>query len=404
MVKHLHQLSRIEEAINKAQSRWTLCWIGEDQSKKLAMLTNDLRGKVSTTGDGKKISSGFSYWGIGPTIAWNRACNDPFYMVMKESIETFPDRLAQLLPHIGQQNYHYVSLGVGTGHKDRHILNELHKICSDLCYFPVDMSLEMLRIGTQEATIGIPIEPCKVLLIQIDFSIAKNVEESRHLLDRIVGDEPILFSLLGNTLANFDRDVTFFKTIAKLLRPQDRLMLEVASTDTLSDNAVQEATEEYARSKAFKEFVTSALLQNTNLHVYTEDVSFVGLIEPDRAIQIKALYHNRTGSSTNIMLPDRSEIDFPVEDTIRLYLTRKYTNHGINALVDECGFSPLAQKQSMFSSAHGSFNFGMTVMLLQSKSSKRWESTAIRPSLPDQTLAERLNNALTDRDGKLEII
>src|SRR5215469_9037463 len=99
MMNHWHLLSKIEEAINNARSGWTLCLIGEDPSKNLATLTNDLRGKVSTTGDGKKISSGFSYWGIGPTLAWNNACNDPFYMVMKESIETFPDRFTQILPH-----------------------------------------------------------------------------------------------------------------------------------------------------------------------------------------------------------------------------------------------------------------------------------------------------------------
>src|SRR5215469_278120 len=114
-------MGEIENAMSKVGLGWTLCLVGEDQSKKLATLTNNLRGKVSTTGDGKKISSGFSYWGIGPTLAWMLACNDPFYMVMKESIETFPDRFVQILRHI-QENYHYVSLGVGTGQKDREIL------------------------------------------------------------------------------------------------------------------------------------------------------------------------------------------------------------------------------------------------------------------------------------------
>jgi len=196
--------------------------------------------------------------------------------------------------------------------------------------------------------------------------------------------------------------MTCLKTIAKLLRPQDRLILEVAYTNTLSDNAVQEATEEYARSKAFKEFATSALLQNTNLFIGIEDVSFVGLIEPGRAIQIKALYHNKTGSSTKILLPDRSEIDFPVEDTIRLYLTRKYTSHGIDTLVDKCGFLLLAEKQSMFSSAHGHVKFGMAVMLLQNKVSNR--CTSAFTGLPDQSLAETVNRAITDRGVNFEIV
>ena len=397
-------MGKIEDVMNNAEFGWTLCLIGEDQSNKLATLTNDLRGKVSATGDGKKISSGFSYWGIGPTLAWTRACTDPFYMVMKESIETFPGRFTQLLRHnIGRRNYHHASLGVGTGHKDRQILTELYKIHPQLFYFPVDMSPEMLRIGTQEAVKGIPIERCKVLPIQNDFSLVRNVEQTRRLLNQIVEDEPILFSLLGNTLANFESDITVLKTIAKLLRPQDRLMLEVAHTSIISVDAVQEAMEEYSRSRAFKEFVTSALLQNTNLCIGIEDVSFAGLIEPDRAIQIKVLYRNQTGSSTKILLPDRSEIAFPLEDTIRLYLTRKYTSHGVDALLDECGLFPLAQELSMFSSAHSSYNFGMSVMLLQPslyKISERWDSAFISYGSPDQPFAEKLNKALTDRGVK----
>jgi L-histidine Nalpha-methyltransferase len=400
MTQFLHRPDWMENVLNTIPPRWAIILVGEEQSRQLAALTHELRGRISTTGDGKKISSGFSYWGIGPTIAWTHACNDPFYLVMKESIETFPYRFTRIFRHIEQQHYHYVSLGVGTGHKDREILTELSKTHPGLFYFPIDMSSEMLIKGMQEALKGIPIESSNALPIQIDFSIVRNVEEIRHLLNEIVGDEPILFSLLGNTLANFEGDATLLKTVARLLRPQDRLMLEVAYTDMLSIDAVQEAIEEYSRSRAFKEFVTSALLQNTNLYIGTEDVSFAGSIDSDRALQIKVLYQNKTGSSTKILLPDRSEIDFPVEDTIRLYLTRKYTNQGIKALLDECGFLPLAQELSTFSSTYSSYNFGMSAMLLKlapPKTASRWESAFISYGSPDQAFAEKLNRALTER-------
>lgn len=400
MIQFLHQPDWMEDVLKKIPSRWAIILVGEEQSRQLASLTHELRGRISTTGDGKKISSGFSYWGIGPTIAWTHACNDPFYLVMKESIETFPHRFTRIFQHLEQQHYHYVSLGVGTGHKDRQILVELYKTHPELSYFPVDMSSEMLIIGTQEAVKGIPINHSKVLPVQIDFSTSRNVEEIRYLLHQMVGDEPILFSLLGNTLANFEADAMLLKTLARLLRPQDCLILEVAYTDTLSDDAVQEAIEEYSRSRAFKEFVTSALLQNTNLYIGTEDVSFAGSIDADRAIQIKVLYQNKTGSSTKIVLPDRSEIAFPIDDTIRLYLTRKYTNHGIDSLLNDCGFQPLTQELSMFSSAHSSYNFGMAAMLLQTappRAASHWESVFISYGSPDQAFAEKLNRALTAR-------
>ncbi|MBE9104167.1 hypothetical protein IQ229_04195, partial [Nostoc cf. edaphicum LEGE 07299] len=92
----LNFVKLLENSINEPGLGWTLCFIGEDQSSKLAELTQELRGEFSATGDGKEILSGFSYWGIGPTIAWDHACNDRFYLVMKESIESFRYRWHQI--------------------------------------------------------------------------------------------------------------------------------------------------------------------------------------------------------------------------------------------------------------------------------------------------------------------
>jgi len=400
MRTHQPPAGSIEEILHTTLPRWLHILIGEDQSRQLATLTNDLRGKVSTSGDGKKITSGFSYWGIGPTIAWTHACTDPFYLVMKESIETFPHRFRRMFHEIAQQKYHYVSLGIGTGQKDRQMLLTLCQAHPELLYIPIDMSSEMLIMGVPEALKGVPIDHQRVLPVQIDFSLQRNVEETRHLLEQIVGDEPLLFSLLGNTLANFEEDSTLLHTIADFLRPQDRLMLEVAYTDTLSVDAVQGAIEEYSRSRAFKEFVTSALLQNTNLCIDSEDISFYGSIDEDKSIQIKVLYQNKASASTRIVLPDRSEIDFPGGDTIRLYLTRKYTGHGIEALLRTCGFQLLTRELSTFSSTCSSSRFGMAAMLLQlppAGTASCWESAFISYGSPDQPFAERLDRALRER-------
>ncbi len=357
-------LSKIEEAINNARLGWTLSIIGEDQSKKLADLTQGLRGRVSQIGDGKQITSGFSYWGIGPTLAWTSACTDPFYVVMKESIEYFSDRWSQTFPRLGSQKYHYVSLGVGTGHKDRDILRDLYKTNPKLYYFPVDMSPEMLRVGVQEAIKAAFFERRKILPIQIDFSIKRNVEECRQLLSNIVDEEPILFSLLGNTLANFENDLGLLKTISGFLRPQDRLLLEIAYTNDFDTEAIQEAAEEYSRSKPFREFAISALRQNTDISISSEDVSFDGMLEQERAIQVKALYRNITNSIMKITLPDSTHVDFPPDDTIRLYLTRKYTKKGSEEIVTKSGLSFLSREPSIHDPARSRFDFGMELLLL----------------------------------------
>ncbi|MFN6478975.1 L-histidine N(alpha)-methyltransferase [Nostoc sp. DedQUE07] len=333
----LNFVKLLENSINEPGLGWTLCFIGEDQSSKLAELTQELRGEFSATGDGKEILSGFSYWGIGPTIAWDRACNDRFYLVMKESIESFRYRWHQIhFNNIKDRQYHYVSLGVGTGEKDQHILSLLFNVNPDLLYFPVDMSSEMLRLGVQQATRGSQLQGSHVLPIQVDFSIERNVDELRKLLDRVINNSPVLFSLLGNTLANFQQDTELLQTISKLMRPEDRLLLEVATTEELSEEAAQNAAKEYAKTKSFKEFVTSALLQNTDLHIDLNSVFFEGTVEADRGILIKILYRNLTENKIEVMLPDRSVMNFEDQDTIRLYLSRKYASNGIQKTISDC--------------------------------------------------------------------
>ncbi|MDZ8083989.1 MAG: L-histidine N(alpha)-methyltransferase [Nostoc sp. DedQUE12b] len=365
----LNFVKLLENSINEPGLGWTLCFIGEDQSSKLAELTQELRGEFSATGDGKEILSGFSYWGIGPTIAWDHACNDRFYLVMKESIESFKYRWHQInTNNIKDQKYHYVSLGVGTREKDQHILSLLINTNPDLLYFPVDMSSEMLRLGVQQATRGSQLQGSHVLPIQVDFSIERNVDELRKLLDRVINNSPVLFSLLGNTLANFQQDTDLLQTLSKLMRREDRLLLEVATTEELSEEAAQNAAKEYAKTRSFKEFVTSALLQNTDLHIDLNSVFFDGAVETDRGILIKILYRNLSGNKIEVMLPDRSVINFEDQDTIRLYLTRKYTSNGIDQIISNSNLV-LVDKLHTVLEPRLKNGFGMDLILLTSDSS-----------------------------------
>ncbi|MEH2267396.1 MAG: L-histidine N(alpha)-methyltransferase [Nostoc sp.] len=365
----LNFVKLLENSINEPGLGWTLCFIGEDQSNKLAELTQELRGEFSATGDGKEILSGFSYWGIGPTIAWDHACNDRFYLVMKESIESFRYRWHQIHSNnIKDQKYHYVSLGVGTGEKDQHILSLLFNANADLLYFPVDMSSEMLRLGVQRATRGSQLQGSHVLPIQVDFSIERNVDELRKLLNKVVNDSPVLFSLLGNTLANFQQDTELLQTLSKLMRRDDRLLLEVATTEELSEEAAQKAAKEYAKTRSFKEFVTSALLQNTDLHIDLNSVFFDGSIEADRGILIKILYRNLTGNKIEVVLPDRSVMNFEDQDTIRLLLTRKYTSNGIDQTISDSNLVLVDRLHTVLEPRLKN-GFGMDLILVAPKSS-----------------------------------
>jgi L-histidine N-alpha-methyltransferase len=334
-------VGKLQQAIEESDFAWSLVLIGEDQSHKLAALSDDLRGKPSNTGDGKQITSGFAYWGIAPTVAWAHACNDPFYPVMQQSIESFSGRWKRVRSKLDGIPYHYVSLGVGTGQKDQ----------------------QMLRLGRRESLRGLSLPRQQVLPVQLDFAIHANLAELSALLHKLVGDEPILYSLLGNTMANFENDVELLGTLTTLLRPQDRFLLEVATTDDLSDELAADAAEEYHRSRAYQEFVTSALMHYTDLTISMESVLYRGSVEGDRALQVKVIYQNRTGGDLRFMLPDRTRVAFPDRDTIRLYLTRKYARRGVDGMLAALGMQKLHGTHSGFAAHRSTRTFGMDLLL-----------------------------------------
>jgi L-histidine Nalpha-methyltransferase len=354
----------LEGSIDESDLGWTLCFIGDSQQTKLAELVGELKGKFSNAGDGKRISSGFSYWGIGPTISWAKTCADPFYPVMKESIRSFRSRWRDIYSKREKnREFHYVSLGVGTGEKDQHILKTLLDTQPNLLYFPVDMSSTMLRMAIQEVTKIENLKGSQILPIQIDFSDRKRGENLRNLLDQVVPDHPILFSLLGNTLANFQLDAELLKIISKLMRENDLLLIEVASTKDLDTQTVQEAKEEYEKIESFKKFATSALLQNTDLHIDLGNVLFQPTLEQDKAILIKVIYQNRTGEMIQVMLPDWSFTEFSSEDTIQLHLTRKYTPQGIEKMILENNLSIVDRRTTDFERQYNT-KFGMDLILV----------------------------------------
>jgi uncharacterized SAM-dependent methyltransferase len=360
----VHVIRKLEKALADDDFAWSLLLVGEDQTDKLATLTGDLRGPVSETGDGKQITSGFSYWGIGPTIAWANATNDPFYLVMKAGTESFLRHWRKMKPHVAEGGFHLVSLGIGTGVKDRTILEDMRRNNRDMFYIPVDMSSEMLRLGTLEPVRGARFPMSQVLPVQLDFSIADNIDELGQMLARLVGDDPILYTLTGNTLANFESDEEVLGVITRVLRPQDRLLLEVASTTQLDQQTATAAADEYHQTRAFAEFVTSALRYNTDLKIDDELVKFLGEVEDDDAILVKILWQNDTGAEVRMGLPDHTEVVLPVGDTIRLYTTRKYSTTRLKKITNACDLTPVEAVQSQFRYTRRPNPFGLDLLLL----------------------------------------
>jgi L-histidine Nalpha-methyltransferase len=279
---------------------------------------------------------------------------------MKQSIESFDRRWCSIRASLEGKPYHYVSLGPGDGQKDAVILQDLRRDNARLCYVAVDMSTEMLRLGVHTLTRQLKLSRSRILPVQLDFSAQENVAELRRLLQGLFGEEAVLFSLLGNTMANFENDTGLLKMLVEqLLRPQDRLLLEVATTRQLDDTLAQEAAEEYAHSRTFCEFATSALMHYTDLRIDMENLFFAGHIEEERALVIKIIYQNRSGQDIRMTLPDRTSVSFLRDDKIHLCTSRKYAQHYLDLLVTESGVHKITSSHFDFG-----LQFGMDLLFL----------------------------------------
>jgi hypothetical protein len=267
------------------------------------------------------------------------------------------------------------------------------------------MSPEMLRLGTKRAVDGASIPRGNVLPIQIDFSTRNNIEEIAKLLRLIVGDEPILYSLLGNTLSNFEDDEELLSNIAFLLRPQDQLLLEIATTDRISVDAAAAAANEYDQSERFKHFVSSSLVQNTNLPVEIDNVHFLHEVEGDRALLVKTIYRN-SDQTFKMRVGNNTSVKFGTGDTIRLSTIRKYSPAGISSLLSGAGLRVIttAQRQHPVPSKK-SARFGNVLMLLKSgekpvNTDSKWDFF-IAYAAPDIAAAEQIYDSLTKRDARV---
>lgn len=352
-----------------------------DQTDKFANLMADLRLKYSPTGDGKRITCGYAYMGLEPALAWENACRDLLYPVMRQSIESFAGRWHSIRTSLDAGPYHYVSLGPGDGQKDGVVLTDLRQDV-DSWYVPVDSSTEMLRLAVRQLIVRQKLPSASVLALPWDFSAADDVAELRTILTSAFGPTPVLFSLLGNTLANFDDDTGLLAMLGeKLLRPQDRLLLEVATTPDLTEDLARRAAAEYESSGSFGDFVTSALRRYTDLCVEKDSVDFTGTVEDDHALLVKMSYRNQTGADLTITLPSRDRVPFKVDDTIRLAVSRKYATSGLDKMTVDSGLTTVGDWRSEFTgTGHG---FGLALRMLARN--------------PDDTPASTLADRLWDR-------
>ena len=356
---------------------WMLCFVGDKQTDLLEELSTDLSGEFSSGGDKKVIRSGFSYWGLGPTIGWVRTTTDPTYPNAYQATISFRERwrsprMRSALLKSGSE-YVYVSLGIGTGDKDISVLEDLVESSNKkVIVLAVDISVEMLKIAVSRILDRFPSQ-LDIMAVQVDLAKKESLDRLREIAFAFAKDHPILFSLLGNTIANFAQDDLRLRAFTEMMRPQDRMLIEVGTTQRDTEEASKAAAREYQISPRFKNFVSESLVANTGMSVELDNIKvkyereFIPGSKNVKAIYLKILYISDNDTAFRLAgMDEKHSIEFRKGDSIRIYVTRKYTEDGFASLLKTVRCSNLAHEYKPFreTSATPVPYFGMSLYLI----------------------------------------
>ena len=175
----------------------------------------------------KELPPKHLYDAIGADL-FDRICEQPEYYPTRTERSILLDRAAEIVALTGASEL--VELGSGTAAKTRILLQAMGDAGTLRRYVPIDVTEGMVRDVARQLT-----EEHPELTVH---GIVGDFERHLHHLPR--PDGPRIIAFLGGTLGNFTPGSRrrFLRALAKLLRPQDHLLL---GTDIVKDPAIIEA-------------------------------------------------------------------------------------------------------------------------------------------------------------------
>lgn len=159
----------------------------------------------------------FFYWFPLSVKAWLDLCRTTgAYRNYSRSYRLVSKNAADVAKQLGGDTVTVISLGAGQGDKDLLILRALAKRGKELRYRPVDSSEALLEIAlARAAKAGFP-----------SCGLKADIENPNTLYAMTAAARgPCLYLVLGNTLGVID-PLKFIQILRKLLRPQDRLLVD----------------------------------------------------------------------------------------------------------------------------------------------------------------------------------
>jgi hypothetical protein len=164
-------------------------------------------------------------------LNWLNLCNDAEYEYFRDSVAFFRESISDVLEAAGHglldSPPDYISLGPGNGKKDqiflKKILDSQKGSNEEIYYYPFDISPMMISHAIRDIVRGLSPDVLKVKAIVGDFYTDLKSFEPVYQYRTATN----LFTLLGNTLGNFENEVGFLDRMYQAMFPGDVLFIEV---------------------------------------------------------------------------------------------------------------------------------------------------------------------------------
>lgn len=238
--------------------------------------------------------------------------------------------LRESMPSLGQlipPGLNVVSIGVGSGEKERIILEELIRK-GDLVYYPVDISTQMVDTAL-ETVRDLPVETIGLVGFFDDMHVLKRFWRF-----------PILLCMLGNNFCNYEPDYVL-NTAYENLHEDDLFLFDCHLFPTTENKeSIRREIEAVYRSRENVSFNIDPLLR---CGVDPENVEFqLDLLPTQTAWGSVYRTHKRLHIREDTSITCGSgTVNFRAGDTIPLGFTYKYTADQVEALLKAYQFTVL---------------------------------------------------------------
>ncbi|MBE0537379.1 MAG: L-histidine N(alpha)-methyltransferase [Phycisphaerae bacterium] len=290
--------------------------------EKIELVTDEaLEADLARCLSRRRLPDCFLYTGAGGAEKWLTLDGSATFPIAARLTELLAASLGDLQKHWGPR-HNLVSVGIGSGQKERLILQEMSRE-SRRCYWCVDVSGALVDIALT-AVADLEVDAIGVVAYMEDLDALKRLWR-----------EPVVLCLLGNNFCNYEPDV-LLGAVAEALGEEDRFLFDchlLEENDMLNPAYTSGLNAEFNA----RPLVARGLAE-------TGFAFHIALVA--RQISVGRTYRTRKWleiKKESRVAADGREIRLRAGEDIEMGFTYKFESGQVEALLKRCGFCILEQ-------------------------------------------------------------